>query len=238
MYTDTHINRRDTDSQRRWFAFWLWLLGLLWLFGNVLGCKGVPQSAPPMSVPFFIPTSEDTTHAAMLNQELDSKALRCMELADCEEVHFARALVSLFENREAAQASFRRVIADNAASPLATSSQLWLRFITDEETGGTAVPATPSTALVAQFVRDWMERQVAESRKDEKATTLASIQEALTAQSRHLQAIQKQVRERDRNIANLRSQLDALKLIDEDHQDKQRRVKPPASLIPTSEQFR
>jgi|SRR5215831_5640241 len=48
----------------------------------------------------------------------------------------------------------------------------------------------------------------------------------------------KQVRDRDRQIAILRSQLEALKLIDEDDQEKQRKVKPPASLIPTAEQSR
>ena len=45
-----------------------------------------------------------------------------------------------------------------------------------------------------------------------------------------VQGLHKQVRDRDRQIAILRGQLEALKLIDEDHQDKARKVRPPASL--------
>lgn len=222
------------DTQRRWFPFWLWILSLLWIFSTLLGCSGVTGSAPPLSAPFFIPTSEDATRIGTLSHELDTKVLQCLEVANCEQVYFARALVSLFEKQEAARASFHHVIEHNPGSPLATSSELWLRLIEDEGD----LRSNPSTGLLAQFVRDWMERQVAEFRMDEKATKLTTIQDALAEQSRLLQGIQKQVRDRDRQITNLRSQLEALKLIDEDHQEKQRKVKPPASLIPTSEYFR
>ena len=77
-----------------------------------------------------------------------------------------------------------------------------------------------------------MERRVTEPRNDGKATALSTMQDALAEQSRLLQGIQKQVRNRDRQIAILRSQLEALKLIDEDGQDKQRKINPPASLRP------
>ena len=46
------------------------------------------------------------------------------------------------------------------------------------------------------------------------------------------QALAKQVQERDRRIAELRSQLDALKVIDQDQHDRHRLMKPPASLLP------
>ena len=66
-------------NQRRWFPFWLWILSLLWIFGRVLGCSAVTGSIPPMSAPFFSPTSEEKTRAAILSRELDAKALRCLE---------------------------------------------------------------------------------------------------------------------------------------------------------------
>lgn len=222
------------NRQRRWFLLWLWILSSFWISGTFLGCSGVSPSTPSFSAPLFVPTSEDATRAETLARELDTKASQCLEVANCEQVYFARALVSLFENQEVARASFRHVIDHNAASPLATSSQLWLRLIEDE----VDLRSNPSTGLVAQFVRDWMERQVAESRKDEKVTKLTTIQDAIAEQSRLLQGIQKQIRDRDRQIAILRSQLEALKLIDEDHQEKRRKLKPPASLIPTAEHFR
>ena len=46
-----------------------------------------------------------------------------------EQVTFARALVSLFESREAALASFHRVIERNPDGPLVSSSHLWLQII-------------------------------------------------------------------------------------------------------------
>jgi hypothetical protein len=61
--------------------------------------------------------------------------------------------------------------------------------------------------------------------------------DAVVDQARAIQALQKQLRERDRHIAELRSQLDALKLIDEDH-EKHRRVRSPASLKPVETHVR
>ncbi len=82
---------------------------------------------------------------------LDGKALDCMESANCETVYFSRALVTLFENREAARALFRHVIEHNTASPLAVPSQLWLQVI---ETTEGDLQNSPSIALMAQFVRE------------------------------------------------------------------------------------
>lgn len=227
------------SSQRRWLLFWLWILTSFCVLGSLVGCTGVSPSASRASAPLFLPTTEDASRLEMLRHQLDRQALKCIEAANCEQISFARALVSLFENQEAARASFRHVIEHNAASPLASSSQLWLRLI-GEQAGAASTDewSSASTRLVADFVRDWMERQVAEYRKAEKATTLTTIQEVLAEQSRHLQGIQKQVRDRDRQIAILRSQLEALKLIDEDNQETQRKVKPPASLIPTADHVR
>jgi hypothetical protein len=215
-------------KSRLWLTVCLGIVSFLW------GCSGMTPSASGLSKPLFQPASEDIPRLAMITHQLDMKASHCIELADCEQVYFERALVSLFENQEAARASFRHVIEHNGASPLASSSQLWLRVIGDDEETGKLIDerSSASTGLLAQFVRDWMERQVAEPRFDEKAMALATIQDTVEDQSRLLQAIQKQVRSRDRQIAILRSQLDALKLIDEEGQEKQRKIKPPASLRP------
>ena len=226
-------------SKRLWVPFCLWLI-CLGLILAVWGCSGMMPSATPISTPFFVPTLEDAPRLATLTHELDKKALHCMETADCEQVYFARALVSLFENQEASRASFRHVLDDNPASPLAVSSQLWLRLIGNDDTAGVSVDShsCPMTDIVAQYVRDWMERQLTERPTSEKLAALTTIQDALVEHSRAIQALQKQVSGRDRQIAGLRSQLEALRLIDQDREEKQRKVKPPASLIPTAEHLR
>lgn len=223
-------------SKRLWLPFCLWLI-CVWFILAMWGCSGVMSSASPLSAPFFVPTSEDAQRLAILTQELNQKRLHCMETADCEQVYFASALVSLFENQEAARASFRHVIDQNPASPVAVSSQLWLRLIGGDDTVGVAVDShsCPMTEIVAQYVRDWMERQLTERPTSEKLAALTTIQDALVEHSRAIQVLQKQVHGRDRQITELRSQLEALKLIDQDREEKQRKLKPPASLIPTAQ---
>ena len=55
-------------------------------------------------------------------------------------------------------------------------------------------------------------------------------QHSMAESSEVVQSLQKQVRERDRRIAVLQSKLEALKLIDEDHQSRKRTLKVPATL--------
>jgi hypothetical protein len=209
--------------QRRWLLFWLWILTSFCILGSLVGCRGLTSATSNLSTPFFVPTSEDVPRLAKLAHELDRKALLCVEAATCEQVSFERALVSLFENREAARASFRQVIENNEASPLAYSSQLWLQLI------DTHKDSTPLTELAAQFVREWMERQLSD-RHFQKPPASTTAQEHFGEQSRVLQALQRQVRDRDRQLADLRGQLEALRAIDQEHAEKQRKVKPPASL--------
>jgi hypothetical protein len=114
---------------RGWFPLGLLMIGVLW------GCRAATSLPPTPSSPFFTPTAEDTTRLSRLTHELDNRALHCLEVSTCEEVHFARGLVSLFESQEAARASFRRVIEYNRSSSLAGSSKLWLQFIGDTGTG-------------------------------------------------------------------------------------------------------
>ncbi len=131
----------------------------------------------------------------------------------------------------------RRVIADNPSSDLATSSRLWLRVIGDEETTVTSIDEqrNPLTDIAAQFVRDWMERQLAEYTNHGKPGALTNAPDPIVEQPRVVQVLQKQVRERDRRIAVLRSQLDALKLIDQEHEERKRTLKMPATLLPMTD---
>ena len=144
-------------------------LGLVIVLG-MSGCSGMsPYSAPP-SHPFFMPTAEDAPRLASLAHELDRKALQCAEATNCEQVSFARGMLSLFENREAARASFRHVIEHNQASSLAQSSQLWLQVIESNQ------DANPLTEITAQFVRDWMELQLRE-RADQMSIASPPLQD-------------------------------------------------------------
>jgi hypothetical protein len=158
--------------------------------------------------------------------------MSCLDGATCEEVHFARALVSLFESQEAARASFRRVIDDNPSSDLAGSSRLWLQLMTDEHIKASSArePQDPLVSLMAGFVRDWMIRELSGARTNRDPVELGSTKKAMGEPSEVVQVLQKQVRERDRHIATLRSKLEALRMIDQDHDNRKRTIKLPATL--------
>ena len=47
-----------------------------------------------------------------------------------------------------------------------------------------------------------------------------------------VQSLQKQIRERDKRIEELESQLDALKLIEQDLEKQRKPIRPPATLEP------
>lgn len=47
-----------------------------------------------------------------------------------------------------------------------------------------------------------------------------------------VQTLQKQLRERDKRIQELESQLDALKLIEQDFENQRKPIRPPATLKP------
>jgi hypothetical protein len=54
------------------------------------------------------------------------------------------------------------------------------------------------------------------------------------AEAALMQSLQRQIRERDKRIADLRSQLDALKVIDQDIEEQRKSSRPPAMLMPSS----
>lgn len=220
--------RMNRLSKKVWFPFGLLLLSSSW------GCGAMTLSSQPLSAPFFSPTQEDTARLATFTRELDTMAARCVSPLACDQVHFSRALVALFESREAARTSFRRVISANPSSPLAASSTSWLQLIGE---GGVQFVSNneQQSALIditAQLIRDWMDRQLAEHRNEGKST-LSNKRDPPAEEPGIVQGLQKQVRERDRRIAELTSQLDALKMIDHDHEERRKSSRTPATLTPS-----
>lgn len=193
------------------------------------GCASLRPSSQDAPMPFFAPSAEDASRLVLMTHELDEKARQCVDPVKCEQVSFARALVSLFESGDAARTSFRHLIERNPAGPLAGPSQLWLQIIDDQQAASTtATPSNPWTQVTAQLLRDWMDLQVSGQAPFERPAR-PGISSASAAPPL-VQGLQRQLRERDRQITVLRSQLEALKYIDQEHAEKQRKVKPPASL--------
>jgi len=209
-------------------------------------------NAPSPSAPFFTPAPKDTAALVSLSRELDLMAAQCVQPA-CDEVHYARGLVGLFESREAARTSFRRVSQATSSSSVAASSSLWLKLL---EGGG--LPWLTNEAqeqafleITAELVREWVDRKLVELRESKQTshgaaksdTPAGEMPASFLGRHKHVsesedsirvQTLQRQMRERDGRIAELSAQLEALKAIDREANDRRKLPRPPAVLTPAT----
>lgn len=69
------------------------------------------------------------------------------------------------------------------------------------------------------------------------ATSLRHKTDPDAASSGVVQSLQRQIKERDKYIAELESRLDALKIIDQDIEKRRTFNRPPATVTPADSQF-
>ena len=69
------------------------------------------------------------------------------------------------------------------------------------------------------------------------ATSVEHKSDPAAANSGVVQSLQRQIKERDKYIAELESQLDALKVIDQDIEKRRKFSRPPATLTPADSLF-
>ena len=185
----------------------LLMAGMLW------GCAMVNGTPPPDSAPLFQADAADTVILQAVHREQEPMLSTCTQHRSCDQVHFTRAMIALFQNGEAAAASFHQAITVAPKGPFANSSALWIRFLANR----TIYPASadePNGALLEVMkglVRAWLEQQRAVSAS-------ATLRDVETARSPDLAVptLQRRIRDRDNRIAELTDQLSALKRIDLD----------------------
>jgi len=160
------------------------------LVGAIWGCMMLSPQPPPSS-PFFIADPADLKTLQTLGPKLDALAAKCGEHSSCDQVHFTRALVALYESREAAVKSFQRVIAATPSSRLAASSALWIQLLQSGAAGSNS--------------------------SDDQNTTLTRVAERLVWQ----------LLDREKKIEELTNQLEGLKRIEQEVQEKTKPIRPP-----------
>jgi hypothetical protein len=188
-------------------GFVLLMTGMLW------GCAMVNGTPPPGSAPLFQADATDTVILQAVHREQETLLSTCTQHQSCDQVHFTRAMIALFQNREAAVASFQKAIAAAPDGPLADSSALWIRFLANQ-TFQPAPADKPNRALLAVMkglVRTWVGQQRVETAKSPELA---------------VHTLRRRIRSRDKRIAELTDQLSALKQIDSDaHRNS--RLSPP-----------
>ncbi len=179
--------------------------------GMVLpACTSTPPPVPPA---FFIPSSGDAVAVQTLIREQEHRLQSCAAERICPRAHYLRGLAGLYQDRAIARAHFQAVVAAEPNGPYAPSSRNWLLLL---EEGRVA------TARDTRLVRA-LELAVRQVLDDEAAIREAKSSTPAPKESRTVQALKRQLKERDREIDVLTKQIDALKRVDQEVRDQ---VKP------------
>ncbi len=183
------------------------MTGMLW------GCAMVNGTPPPVSAPLFQADATDTAILQAVHREQETLLSTCTQHRSCDQVHFTRAMLALFENGETAAASFQQTIAVAPNGPFADSSALWIRFLANRTVylASADEPTGAFLKLMKGLVRAWLEPQRAAS-----APVTLRAEETSRSPGRVVQTLQREIRDRDKRIAELTDQLNALKRIDLD----------------------
>lgn len=193
------------DCKDRNIAMWLYRGIGLFMVGTLCGCIVNPPVAQQLA--FFPSEIEDRVLFQNLETQINPSLETCRQQNNCDEVYFINGLLALFKDRNAAAASFREVLKTAPAGPLATSSTHWLRLLSEVPVAHDAAFAE-NTKTMVQLLVTRMRTQSA----------LACYPTVEAPQNRRLlvQGLQRSIRARDRQIAELTDQLRALKQIDLD----------------------
>jgi len=185
---------------------WLLLTGMLW------GCAMVNGTPPLGSEPLFQADATDAAILEAVHREQETRLSTCTQSHSCDQVHFTRAMIALFQNGDAAAASFQEALTVAPNGPFADSSARWIRFLANR-TVHSASAQEPDGALAVMkgLVRTWLGQQRAAN-----ATVTLRTGETLKNPGLAVHNLRQRIRSRDKRIAELTDQLSALKQIDSD----------------------
>ncbi|HKN87955.1 MAG TPA: hypothetical protein VJV04_13925 [Nitrospiraceae bacterium] len=177
------------------------------LLAILVACSELPTptstvpTAPPSpgssSGPFFLVDAGEAKAYRALAREQDLHLATCAQERTCEQAHFSRALLALFDNQQTAAKHFQEVIAGAPKSRLAIASGDWLTLLqegpSEHERHGHLAKATQSVIL------ELLNRE---------------------------QAVKEELNVRERKLKDLSTQLETLKLIDQEMNEKAHRLRP------------
>jgi hypothetical protein len=154
-------------------------------------------STSSSSGPFFQLDPNEAKVYRALAREHDLRLTTCAQERTCEQAHFSRALLALFENQRTAAKHFQDVIAGAPKSRLALASHDWLVLLQE-------VP--PENERHGYLAR----------------ATQSVILELLNRE----QAVKEELSARESKLKDLSTQLETLKLIDQEMNEKAHRLRP------------
>jgi hypothetical protein len=229
------------------------------------GCMAWTTSVP-VSRPYFVSGPKEVVNFQLLAKKHEELIPRCAQSHSCDQAYFTLGLLGLYESREVAAKYFEKVLAISPTGPVAGTSKAWLQVLKEpvlpEQKGWSesvlTAPAVAEahTALAVttdRLVRNLLDDQVLiqqfHAERDGGSEAIEALQRELAERDRRIETLlskkdstkvsadsavmQKQLAERDKRIEELSAQLEALKRIDQEMREKVRPIRPPLTTVPT-----
>ena len=167
----------------------------------------------PGSRPYFSAEPREVKLFQSFARRQESVALKCGESNSCDHVYFTRGLLGLYESREIAEKYFGKVVAIAPKSQLAASSKAWLALLQQPTPGNRSWPEAVFRAPVLaevntsfavttdRLVRDLLDQEI----------LIQQIRGSKEGESETIEALQRELTDRDHKIEALLSKKDSAK---------------------------
>ena len=220
-------------------------------------------STPPLSAAIVLaPDPQDQKFLEALGIRADHQLSQCRNAETCNQAHFLKGLTILHSNPDLASYHFQKVVEDSSPHRLREASRIWLWLLDalQRSKSKTILPQNITRELVQALLnRDLQlleEPSSLESSGPSDLKILLLTQEekikalseqihqlsqemaTLKSESGSMQSLKKELRDRDKKVAELTSQLDALRRIDQELKEKAPPTTPSETILPPKEEPR
>jgi polyhydroxyalkanoate synthesis regulator phasin len=209
----------------------------------------------------LVPEPQNTQFLDVLGIRADTQLSQCRNLEECNQAHFLKALTTLHSNTKVAGYHFQKIIESSPHHRLSQASRVWL-WLLDEIRPSKSQPPSAKD-ITRELVQALIQRDLALLEELPVHTTISSdlkphllAQEAkvkalgehihelsqevatLKTESASMHSLQQDLEARDKKVAELTSQLDALRRIDQELKEKAPPTTPSEHILTPKEEPR
>ena len=207
------------------------------------------------------PDPQDAKFLEVLGVRADTQLTQCRNPTACSQAHFLKGLTALHSNTDVASYHFRKVIESSPQHRVSQASRVWL-WLLDELHPSKTQPASAQN-MTRELVQALLQRDIGLLKELPVQTTILSdLKPHLLAQETKVNALSEQIHElsqevatlktesasmhvlqqelqaRDKQVAQLTSQLDALRRIDRELKKKATPTTPSETILTPKEESR
>lgn len=225
-----------------------------------IGSQGTSTPLSPSTI--LAPAPQDIKLLEGLGTRADNQLSQCRNPEACNHAHFLKALTALHTNQDTAIYHFQKVMESPPQHRLSQASRVWLWLL--DELNHSQSQGTSKMDLTRELVQALLERDLGLLEAPSSIQTLVPSDlkqllmahedkvKALSAQVHELtqevatlktesvanRSLKKTLRTREKKVAELTSQLDALRRIDQELKEKAPPTTPSETILPPKEEPR